>query len=150
MPTWHKGTIQYQREEIVTDKRGDQIKLKTITEQYLIDAVSYTEAEARLYKEVATNTPNFSVKNISPVRLADVFCHDTGDAWFKCKVVYLTEDDRGRQRRIVNSMLVNAQNAKEAYERIQDSLKTMLIPIEIEDVVKTKILDVFPYREEAA
>ncbi|WP_266365184.1 DUF4494 domain-containing protein [Tellurirhabdus rosea] len=148
MPSWFQGKIRYQKEEIVTDKRGDQIKLKTINEAYLVDAVSYTDAEARLYKEIAANTPNFSVTTISPMRLADVFFFEKGDTWYKCKVVYVTEDDKGREKRIVNMMLVNAENAKQAYERVEESLKTMLIPIEITDVNTTKILDIFPYSEE--
>jgi len=149
MPSWYQGKIRYQKEEIVTDKRGDQVKLKTINEAYLVDAVSYTDAEARLYKEVAANTPNFTVTTISPMRLADVFFFEGGgDTWFKCKVVFLTEDEQGREKRIVNQMLVNAENAKQAYERIEESLKTMLIPIQITDVNTTKILDIFPYSEE--
>ncbi|WP_234737029.1 DUF4494 domain-containing protein [Tellurirhabdus bombi] len=153
MPSWYQGKIRYQKEEIVTDRRGDQVKLKTINESYLVDAVSYTDAEARLYKEVAANTPNFSVATISPMRLADVFhFEEGGDTWYKCKVVYVTEDDKGREKRIVNMMLVNAENAKQAYERVEQSLKTMLIPFEITDVNTTKILDIFPYMtdEEAA
>lgn len=149
MPSWYQGKIRYQKEEIVTDKRGDQIKLKTINEAYLVDAVSYTDAEARLYEEIAANTPNFSITTISPMRLADVFhIEGPGETWFKCKVVYVTEDDNGREKRVVNNMLVNAENAKQAYERIEDSLKTMLIPFEITDVNTTKILDIFPYSDD--
>jgi len=151
MPSWFQGKIRYQKEEIVTDKRGDQIKLKTINEAYLVDAVSYTDAEARLYQEVAANTPNFTVTSISPMRLADVFFFENGgDTWYKCKVVYVTEDDKGREKRIVNLMLVNAENARQAYDRVEESLKTMLIPIEITDVNTTKILDIFPYSDDNA
>ncbi|WP_128544165.1 DUF4494 domain-containing protein [Larkinella soli] len=142
MPSWYQGKIRYQ----LQDPTG---KLKTINETYLLDAVSYTDAEARLYKEVAANTPDFTVTSITRMRLADLFhFEEGGETWFKCKVIYVTEDDKGREKKIVNQMLVNAENVRQAYDRIAESLKTMLIPFETTDINTTKILDIFPYSEE--
>jgi len=154
MPTWFQGTIKYQKEEIVTDRQGDQVRLKTITEAYLVDAVSYTDAEARLYQEVPANSPDFQVARISKMKLADVFQIENGrddgpgDNWYKAKVIFSTEDDKGREKKIVNQMLINASTVKQAYERLEDSLKTILMPYEITDINKTPLLDIFPYSEE--
>jgi len=154
MPTWFQGTIKYQKEEIVTDRQGDQVRLKTITEAYLVDAVSYTDAEARLYQEVPANSPDFQVARISKMKLADVFQIENGgddgpgDNWYKAKVIFTTEDDKGREKKIVNQMLINASTVKQAYERLEDSLKTILMPSEITDINKTPLLDIFPYSEE--
>lgn len=149
MPSWYQGKIKYQKEEIVTDRQGDQVKLKTITEAYLVDAVSYTDAEARLYQEVATNTPEFTVANISKMKLADVFfIEESGETWYKCKVAFTTEDDKGREKKLINMMLINAESVKQAYDRLEDSLKTILMPYEITDINRTPILDIFPYTEE--
>lgn len=154
MPTWFQGTIKYQKEEIVTDRQGDQVRLKTITEAYLVDAVSYTDAEARLYQEVPANTPDFQVARISKLKLADVFQIDEdrsdgpGDIWYKAKVIFTTEDDKGREKKIVNMMLINASTVKQAYDRLEESLKTILMPSEITDINKTPLLDIFPYNEE--
>lgn len=149
MPTWFQGTIKYQKEEIYTDRQGDQVRLKTITEAYLVDAVSYTDAEARLYQEVPANTPDFQVARISKMKLADVFQIDApGETWYKAKVIFSTEDDKGREKKIVNMMLINASTVREAYERLEDSLKTILMPYEITDINKTPLLDIFPYNEE--
>lgn len=149
MPTWFQGTIKYQKEEIVTDRQGDQVRLKTITEAYLVDAVSYTDAEARLYQEVPANSPDFQIARISKMKLADVFqIENGGDYWYKAKVVFSTEDDKGREKKIVNQMLINAFSVKQAYEQLEDSLKTILMPSEITDINKTPLLDIFPYSEE--
>nr|WP_293843477.1 DUF4494 domain-containing protein [uncultured Arsenicibacter sp.] len=149
MPTWFQGKIKYQKEEIVTDRQGDQVKMKTISEAYLLDAVSFTDAEARLYQEVAANTPEFTVANISKMKLADVFFIDEGgETWYKCKVVFTTEDDKGREKKLVNMMLINAESVKQAYDRLETSLKTILMPYEITDINRTAILDIFPYTEE--
>lgn len=159
MPTWFQGSIKYQKEEIVTDRQGDQVRLKTITEAYLVDAVSYTDAEARLYQEVPANTPDFQVARISKMKLADVFQIDgdssdgdaayrPGETWYKAKVIFSTEDDKGREKKIVNQMLINATTVKQAYDRLEESLKTILMPYEITDINKTPLLDIFPYNEE--
>lgn len=148
MPTWYQGSIKYQKEEIITDRQGDQLKLKTITESYLIDAVSFTDAEARLFQEVAANTPEFTVGKISKQKLSDVFFVDEGgEIWYKCRVVFTTEDDRGREKKLVNLMLINAQTVKEAYGRLEQSLRTILMPYEITDIHRTPILDIFPYED---
>jgi hypothetical protein len=149
MPSWFQGKIKYQKEEIVTDRQGDQVKLKTITEAYLVDAVSYTDAEARLYQEVAANTPDVTVSNISKMKLADVFfIEEGGETWYKCKVVFTTEDDKGREKKLINMMLINAESVKQAYDRLADSLKTIFMPYEITDINRTPILDIFPYTED--
>ena len=154
MPTWFQGSIKYQKEEVVTDRQGDQVRLKTITEAYLVDAVSYTDAEARLYQEVPANTPDFQVARISKMKLADVFQIEndpgdqTGETWYKARVIFSTEDDKGREKKIVNQMLINAATVKQAHDRLEDSLKTILMPYEITDINKTPLLDIFPYSEE--
>ena len=142
MATWYLGNIRYQKE----DEAGS---LKTINEQYLIDAISHTEAEARLYKQIVTGAMDFSVKRIIPFRLADLFSYEEGEKWFKCKVIYFSVDEKsGKEKKVVNYMLVNADGINQALERIKESMKNMLIPYEVEAVILTKILDVFPYTAE--
>ena len=58
MATWYLAKIRYQRE----DEAGS---LKTINEAYLIDAVSYTDAETRVFEIVASNTPEFQITNLT-------------------------------------------------------------------------------------
>jgi Domain of unknown function (DUF4494) len=151
---WYQGKIKYQKEEIVTDKQGDRVVFKTITEAYLVDAETYTEAEARLYTEIAANIatanrPDFTVGTISKMKLADVFFRtEPGDSWYKCKVTFFTEDEKtGKEKKLIQQMLINANTLSQAYERLEDSLKTILMPMEITDISKTALLDIFPYPE---
>lgn len=139
MASWYLGKIRYQKE----DETG---RLKTINEAYLVDALSYTEAEARLYEQIVTDASDFSVSAITRMRLSDLFTFEGGDKWFKCKVIYYSVDDKsGKEKKIVNQMLINADDISEALTRITDSLKTMLVPYETTDINLTPILDVFPY-----
>ena len=142
MASWYLGKIRYQKE----DEAGS---LKTINEAYLVDAVSYTESEARLYKQIVTGASDFSVSSITRMRLADLFSYEEGEQWFKAKVIYFSVDERsGKEKKVVNYMLVNADGIHQALERIDESLRTMLIPYETTDINLTPILDVFPYSAE--
>lgn len=151
MPNWYLGKIRYQQpiDEMAIGTRNEELtKHKTVNESYLIDAVSYTDAEARLYKVVADNTPDFQITGLRPMRLSDVFQLEGGEKWFKCKVIYITEDERsGKEKKVVNTMLVNAGDVREAYDRVRESLKTMLVPFDITDINLTPIIDVVPYEE---
>jgi hypothetical protein len=142
MASWYLGKIRYQKE----DEAGS---LKTINEVYLVDAISYTESEARLYKQIVTGASDFSVSSISKMRLADLFAYEDGEKWFKAKVIYFSVDDKsGKEKKVVNYMLVNADGIDQALARITESLRTMLIPYETTDINLTPILDVFPYTAE--
>ena len=151
MPTWFIGKIRYQQTDdsaaVDTQKEAsaELPKLKTITETYLIDAVSYTDAEARLYQIVANNTPDFDITAIRPMRLSEVFHIEGGENWYKCKTFYMTEDDKGRPKKVLSTMLINGANLREAHQRLVDNLSTMLVPVEITDINLTPILEVVPH-----
>lgn len=142
MASWYLGKIRYQKE----DEAGS---LKTINEVYLVDAISYTEAEARLYKQIVTGATDFSVASITRMRLADLFTYEDGEKWFKCKVIYFSVDEKsGKEKKVVNYMLINADGIDQALARITESMRNFLIPYETTDINLTSILDVFPYSAE--
>lgn len=142
MAQWYLLKNKYQKE----DEAGS---LKTIEEFYLIDAVSFTEAEARGYKLIVTGCMDFSVSSINRMRLADVFFYEDGEEWFKIKVIYFSVDEKsGKEKKVVNRMLLNATGIEQALERIKESMRNFLIPYEITDISLTQILDVYPYTAE--
>lgn len=120
---------------------------KRVTEPYLLNAMSFTEAEARIYKEVGEYVRGeFLVQAISKVDYADIFDYDDSDTWFKAKVSYVTEDaDSGKEKKFTNNYLVSAHNVKEAYERIEESLKGLMVTHETPLVSETDIVEVFPF-----
>ncbi len=142
MATWFLAKIKYPK-EVEPDK------FKLIAEAYLFDAVSYTDAEARLHAEMADNAPAFQLTGLSIMKLAEVFLHEGGgEKWFKVKVVMMSFDEEKQQeKKVPHLMLINANTPKEAYERIEESLGQMS-DYAITDVNLTPILDVFPYEKE--
>lgn len=124
--------------------------LKRVTEPYLINAMSYTEAEARIYAEVIEFIRGEAIiTSMVKTDFADIFHYDDAETWFKCKVSYVTEDaDSGQEKKVNNNFLVSAHTAEEAYKRIEESLKGLMASYEIPSVVKSDIVEIFPYEAE--
>lgn len=142
MPTWFQTKIRYQQQD-------DKGKVKTISETYLIDAVSYTDAEARTYDIVARNTPEFNLHGLSRMKLAEVFFEENNaEKWFKAKVSYISFDEKAqKEKKIPYNMLINAHNPREVYDLLIERLGKVQ-DYEITDINLTNILDVFPYEKE--
>lgn len=143
MRTWFLCKVKYAKE-------NEQGLLKNVSEQYLVDAVSFTEAEARIYDMLGSVIRgDFQVTNISKSNLVDVFFYDDIDIWYKCKVSYVVADaDSGKEKKVTQYMLVSAHNVKEAYERIHESLNNMLVTFVVPDINESPIVEIFPYEKD--
>lgn len=143
MNTWFECKVRYEN----MDEHG---KMKKITAPYLIDAVNYTEAEKRIHAEMEQYISGaFLVKGIKQVNYTDLFFYDDGEYWYKAKVMFVTIDENaGKEKKVANWMLVMADNVKEAYDRIEESMNGMTVDFTIHSVIESNILDVFPYNLE--
>lgn len=128
-------------------KETEEGLLKQVTEQYLVDGVSFTEVESIIYDKVAERVRgDFQVTHIAKSNIVDVFQHEDGDIWFKAKIQYKVMDpDSAKEKKVTQYMLVTAADVPQAHERIQENLSNMLVSFQVPDVVETKIIEVFPY-----
>ncbi|MDN5211650.1 DUF4494 domain-containing protein [Fulvivirgaceae bacterium BMA12] len=143
MRIWFVCKAKYQKE-------NDQGIVKEVTEPYLVDAFTYTEAESRIY-ELLENmiSGSFIVTQISKTNINDVFYFEGFDIWYKCKIVYQVDDgDSGKEKKVTNYMLVSAENVKDAYDKLQQSLSNMLVTYNITSIIESPILEVFPFSAE--
>lgn len=137
--TWFTVKVKFSKET-------EEGLLKTVSEQYLVDGVSFTEVESIIYDEVGQRVRgDFQVTHIAKSNIVDVFWYGDGDIWFKCKIQYIIADDMGKEKKVTQYMLANAESVPQAHERIRESLKNMLVSFQVPDVVETKIVDIFPY-----
>lgn len=145
MNQWYQIKCKYTKEF----KDGT---LKRTTEPYLVSAMSFTEAEASIYRNVGEYVRGeFEVTAIAKQDFQDIFQYDDAEDWYQADVSYISEDaDTGREKKIKNVFLVTAHNVKEAYERIEENLRGLMVTYEQPQVKKTSIVEVFPYDPEAA
>ena len=143
MRIWFLCKVKYAKE-------NEQGLLKNVSEQYLVDAVSFTEAEARIYDMLGSVIRgDFQVTNISKSNFVDVFFFEDIDIWHKCKISYIvTDGDSGKEKKVTQFMLVTAHDVKEAYDRIHESLSNMLVSFRVPEVTESPIVEVFPYEKE--
>ena len=140
MNTWFECTAKY-------SKMGEDGREKQVNETYLLDAVSFTEAETRIYKElVSMVSGEFTVTRISKTKLAEIIPSEMGDRWYKAKVTFITFDEEsGKEKRVSQFVLVFSDNVKSAYDQVIDAMKGMMADFEIAGITESPIVDVFPY-----
>lgn len=140
MSTWFECKVRY--EKMMQDGRQ-----KKVNEPYLVDAVSFTDAEARIHEVLEPYiSGEFFVNNIKIANYADLIPNENGDRWFKCKISYISYDEeKGIERKTNSYMLVQANNVKEAYGNIEKSMEGMVSDYEIPAIQESPIMDVFPY-----
>lgn len=137
MATWIEVKV---RQEKMTET-GKTVK---VTEPYLVDALSCTEAEARVVEEITPFTTEFNVLNVSKTKIAEIFWNATGDRFYKVKVNFITIDEKtATEKRTASYILVQASNFKEAYDNFIEGMKGTLADYEIEQICETKIVDVY-------
>jgi hypothetical protein len=139
--SWFQIKIKYQQ-----IAEGD--KVINVTEAYLFDAVSYTDAETRGYQYLANGRQDFQLFSIAKMKLVEVFMQDDGsEHWFKCRVQYIIFDEKTKtEKKTAVMMLINAKDIKHAYESLQERLG-MVEDYIISDINVTKILEVIPYEQ---
>ena len=139
MATWYLGKIRFQKE----DEAGS---LRTINEQYLVDAVSYTEAEARMFEVVASNTSDFQLLNLSKMHLSEVFLvENDSEKWWKVKVNYISFDEKTQKEKLIpHTFLLNCEDILAAWTAIKEKLGN-LNDYDIVGITVTNILEVCPY-----
>ena len=100
---------------------------KTVSEQYLFDALSFTEAEARTIEELQPYiSGEFSIPQIVKPRISELMLSEdmSADRYYKVKVAFITIDEKNRAVKKANSfMLVQASDFKNAYERFIEGMK---------------------------
>ena len=122
---------------------------KTFNESYLVDALNFTDAEARITKEVAPFCNGaLEIKNITPAKINELFVNESDDAdkWYKVKCNFITLDEKTQtEKRTASYMLVQAANFRGALERFEEGMKGTLADYEIASIQETSLLDVFPF-----
>lgn len=143
MQTWFECKVKYQK----MDQNG---KERTVNESYLIDAVSFTDTEARIIEELATMVRGeFTVTDIRKSKISEVFPHDGGEWWYRVSINLTTVDEEaGKEKKLRSFYLVQADDVKEAVQFIEQDLSFLIVPYVITSIGVSNIIDVFPYTPE--
>ena len=144
MAQWIEVKVRY-------DKMTESGKTVKVTDPYLVDAVSCTEAEARVVEEISSFVNDFNVLNVGKTKISEIFWDETGDRFYKVKVNFITIDEKsGVEKRKASFILVQASTFTDALANFNKGMKGTMADYEIEAIAETKIVDVYRYQAPAA
>lgn len=144
MAQWIEVKVRY-------DKMTESGKTVKVTDPYLVDAVSCTEAEARVVEEISSFVSDFNVLNVGKTKISEIFWDETGDRFYKVKVNFITLDEKtGVEKRSASYILVQASTFADALANFNKGMKGTMADYEIEAIAETKIVDVYRYQAPAA
>lgn len=137
---WFECKIRYEK----TQEDGS---LKKTTETYVVNALSFTEAEKRIMDEMSSY---ISVKAIKIANYKETFFSDNGndDKFYKAKLAFITIDEKtDKEKRYSVTYLVQANSLENARKNIGVAFADSMIDYEIKSVVETPIMDVYEYKK---
>lgn len=142
MNNWFTVKVKY-------TKQLDNGQFKRVSEPYLLAAMTFTDAEARIYEELgALIKGEFNVVGIARTEIHDIFAYDDADVWYKVKVMYESQSaDEEKAKKVSQNFLVSAHSVKDAYDRIKESLSTLLVDFQIPSITVSPIVEIFPWAE---
>lgn len=142
MQKWFECSLKY-------DKVMENGLEKKVTELYLVDALSITEAEARLIEEMNPFMQGeFQCKGIKEAKYSEIFFSEevTADRYFKCKLLFITLDEKsGKEKTTSTQILVQAADLRDAVKKLDEGMKGTMADYQIASVSETKIMDVYLY-----
>ncbi|MDO9615569.1 MAG: DUF4494 domain-containing protein [Bacteroidota bacterium] len=143
MQTWFECKVKY----VKIDDDGRERK---VSEVYLVDAVSFTDAETRIIQQMETMVRGeFMVDNIKKSNIVEIYPHENGEWWYKARIGIVTIDEKaGKEKKINNYFLVAADDLKQALQRLEEGLAYVLVPYQTTSLAICNIVDVFPYFED--
>lgn len=140
MQTWYECKVKY----LKIDQGGFEQK---VNDTYLIDAVSYTDAESRVFeimKEITRG--DFQIVTIRKSNITEVISKNDGEWWYRAKINMVTiDEEKGKEKKASQFILVMANDISDALKQLDEGLSYMLIPYATTSLQLSNIADVFPY-----
>lgn len=138
MAQWFKTSVRF-------DKMLENGTVKKVTEPYLVDALSFTEAEARITEEVTPYiSGEFTVSAVKKSKIAEIFWDESGDRWYQVKVAFITIDEKtAAEKQTASVIMVQASDFDNALANFKDGMKGTMADFEIISIAETNIMDVY-------
>lgn len=138
MANWFECKVRY-------DKTQENGSVKKVNEPYLVDAMSFTEAESRIIEE---QTPfisgDFSVSAVKRTRISEIFYDESGDRWYMVKVAFITIDEKtGVEKKTATFILVQASDFRNALDNFVKGMADTMADYEIVSITETPLMDVY-------
>lgn len=138
MALWFECKVRY-------DKMQENGTIKKVNEPYLVDALTFTEAEARIIEEMKPFiSGEYSISSEKKTKISEIFFNEGADRYYLVKVNFITLDENtGIEKKTVSQILVQASDFEDAVEKFNEGMKGSMADYEIGSIAETMIMDVF-------
>ena len=141
--SWYETGVKYQK----VQEDGTE---KVVTERYVVDALSFTEAEETIIDEMSVYVSGeMTVNNLGKAKYNEIFFSDVydDDKWYKAKLQFITIDDKSDKEKRTNVVyLVQAKSLARALRYIDEVMGKTMIDYDTIGINETKIYDVFEHK----
>lgn len=127
------------------DKTMENGAIKKVTEPYLVDALSITEAVARITQELTPFVSGeLTISSAKSTKISEIFWDDTADKWYLVKVAFITIDEKtAAEKKSVSQILVSGSDFKGAYDNFMEGMKGTMADFDIVSITETTYMDVY-------
>lgn len=139
MALWFECKVRY-------DKLQENGAVKKVNEPYLVDALTFTEAENRIIEELKPCiSGDFTISAVKKTKIAEIFFDETGDRYYQAKVNFISLDEKsGMEKKVANFILVQASDFEGAFRNFKKSMEGTISDYELVSLSETMIMDVYP------
>ena len=141
---WFECKVRY-------EKTGDDGMPRKVTETYVVDALSFSEAESRILEEMGKSVSGeLEVCDLKIAQYKEIFFadNDLADKWYKAKLAFITIDEKtDKEKKTSVFYLVNAGNINSALKNVDELMGSTMIDYQTCNLTETHIMDVFEYKE---
>ena len=132
--------------KVSVGRTQDDGLVKNVKEEYACKAMSFTDCEAKITKEVGSadnvkDSFDIIAEAIAPYK--EVYIFDEGEIFYKVKIQEIYTDDYGKDKKNSYYYLVNATSFEQARKNIVDALGATMKDYTIAAVVEQNILECF-------
>lgn len=141
MALWFECKVRY-------EKLQENGAVKKVNEPYLVDALTFTEAESRIIEEMAPCiSGDYSISAVKKTKVAEIFFDETADRYYMVKVNFISLDEKsGSEKKSASFILVQASDFDGALKNFKKGMEGTLSDYEIVSITETMIMDVFPLK----
>lgn len=139
MALWFECKVRY-------EKMMENGAVKKVNEPYLVDALTFTEAEARIIEEITPYiSGEFTISAVKKTKVSEIFFDESADKYYMVKVNFITLDEKsGVEKKSASFILTQAADLEGALSRFKEGMKGTMADYDIASIAETPLMDVFP------
>lgn len=141
---WFECKVRY-------EKSGEGGTPRKVTETYVVDALSFSEAESRIMEEMSRwVSGELEIADLKIAQYKEIFFADSdlADKWYKAKLAFVTIDEKtDKEKKTTVYYLVNAGNINSALKNVDEIMSGTMVDYQTCNLSETQIIDVFEYKK---